>query len=329
MRSRLPGSLAAMDRRRLILVPVGLAILAIGLVVGVALAAGSSAGHTASARRVPEPGSEVNRRSAIADARKRLLSFVPPPGSHRVKGLPKSLHLSGPALRPGSPRYIDVHASWVSSESVEVVRTYLETHTPPGSRNSLTSEAGDRGGIYRWDYGYSWPELPNIADDRELLAGVVARPGGGSAVRADAQATYVEPKPKGEQIPKAASYLEAEEVFGRKVRIVGTSSKAKVAATARLIDGLPILQRNGPEECGPGSEETVTLKGIFRGSPGGPVLAETEQTLPAGYCDYIGVTVNGKAGRLLRDQNDGLTDALQKLLARKYKRPLLDGIEEF
>jgi hypothetical protein len=212
---------------------------------------------------------------------------------------------------------------------VQGVRTFLETHTPPGSRHSLTSEAGDRGGIYRWDYGYDWPELPNVAQDRELLAGVVARPGGGSALRVDAQATYVEPKPKGEEIPKAARYLEAEEVFDGTVRIVGTSSRSKVDATARLIDGLSIVQRNGREECGPGSEQTVTLKGIFRASPGGPVLAETEQTLPAGFCDYIGVTVDGKKGRLLRDENGKLTNALQNLLARKYRRPLLEGIEGF
>jgi hypothetical protein len=329
MHIRSPGSLTTMGRRRRILVALGLAILTIGLAVGVALAAGSSSGLTASARRAPEPGSEANRRSAIADARKRLRSFDPPPGSHRVRALPKFLHLSGPALRPGSPRYLDVHASWVSSESVGSVRSFLETHTPPGSRHSLTSSAGDRGGIYRWDYGYSWPELPNVADDRELLAGVVARPGGGSAIRADAQATYVEPKPKGEQIPKVAKYLEAEEVFGKTARIVGTSSEAKIDATAKLIDGLSILQRNGPEECGPGSEQTVTLKGIFRISPGGRVVAETEQTLPAGFCDYIGVTVDGKKGRLLRDENGELTDALQNLLARKYKTPLLDGIEGF
>jgi hypothetical protein len=301
----------------------------IGVIVVVLSAFPAMALATASAKKAPEPGSMANRKAAIADARRRLDSFVPPPGSHRVRALPKSLQLGGPALRPGSPRYIDVDASWVSSESVANVRSFLATHTPPGATHSLTSETGDRGGIYRWDYGYSWPELPNVADDRELLAGVVARPGGGSAIRADAEATYVEPKPKGEQIPKAASYLEAEEVFGRKVRVVGTSSRAKIVATAKLIDGLPILQRNGPEECGPGSEQTVTLKGIFRTSRGGRVVAETEQTLPAGFCDNIGLTIDGKEGRLLRDERSALTKALQDLLARRYKRPLLEGIEGF
>ncbi len=302
-----------------------LALFATALVVAgatVGVVAGTSAGS-------PEPGSTVNRGRAIADARKRLRSFVPPPGSHRVHGLPKSLRLNGPGLRPGSPRYVDVHADWVSTEPVEAVRAYLESHTPPGSRHSLTSEAGGRGGAYRWDYGYSWPELANVADDRELLAGVVARPEGGSAIRADAQATYVEPKPAGERIPGGVGWLEAtESLEGHPTRRLGTSSRAKIAATAKLVDGFSILQRNGLEECGFIPSERVTLKGTFRASRGGQVLAETEQQLPAGFCDYVHLTIRGKeAPRLLYDQGGSLTKALQNLLARKYKKPLTKGIE--
>lgn len=146
----------------------------------------------------------------------------------------------------------------------------------------------------------------NVADDRELLAGVVARPGGGSALRADAQATYVEPKPKGERIPAGAGYLEAEEVLGHKVRVVGTTNEAKIEATAKLIDDFRILQRNGPEECGFIPSEQVILKGTFRSSPGGPILAETEQRLPAGFCDYIGLTIRGRKARALYDEREGL-----------------------
>jgi hypothetical protein len=281
-----------------------------------------------SARRAPEAGSRVNRGAAIADARKRLLSFVPPPGSHRVPGLPKSLRLNGPDLRPGSPRYVDVHATWVSSESVDNVREYLKSHAPPGARFKLTSGAGDRSGIYRWDYGYEWPALPNVADERGLLVGVVARPTGGSALRADSQATYVEPKPKGERIPARARYLEVEEALGERTRTVGTSSRSKVDAADRLIDSLPILQRNGSEECGPGAEHTVTLKAIFRISAGGPIVAETEQTLPAEFCDYVDVTIDGKQARLLVDVNGKLTNELQDLLTHKYQSSLLDGVEE-
>jgi hypothetical protein len=71
----------------------------------------------------------------------------------------------------------------------------------------------------------------------------------------------------------------------------------------------------------------VTLKAVFRASRGGAVLAETDQELPAGYCDWIGVTVEGKEGRLLYDEGEGLTKALQNLLGRKYKTPLTAGIE--
>src|SRR5262249_53137657 len=161
---------------------------------------------------------------------------VPPPGSRKVRSLPKSLHLNAPFTTIGSPRFIDVHALWVSTKPVESVRTYLETHRPPGSRSGLSGELGGPGGSFLWSYGFEWPAIPNLADERELLVEVVARPGGGSAFRADAQATYVEPKPRGQSIPAGAGFLEAEELLGAKLHKVGTSNAAKIEATARLID---------------------------------------------------------------------------------------------
>lgn len=307
------------NRRRLTLL-LAFAVLAAGTTVGVAIAA---------RREAHEPGSTAHRGRALADMRRRLRSFVPPPHSHRVHALPNSLHLNGPGFSVDSPRFLDLRAFWVTSEPVESVRAYLKEHTPPGASHGLTAEQGDRSGTYRWDYGYDWPELANVANNREMFVGLVARPDGGSALRVDSQATYIEPKPKGQRIPARAAYLEAEEVLGKEVRVVGTANAAKIAATAKLIDGFSIVQDNGGIECGAIPSERVTLKGTFRASPGGRVLAETEQQLPAGYCDFIGLTVEGKEGRALYDEKEGLVKALQNLLARKYKQPLLAGIEGF
>jgi hypothetical protein len=301
---------------------LGLLAAAIALALAtVGLASGSSAANHAPNKV---------RTKAIADARGRLRTFVPPPGSHRVSSLPKSLHLNGPFSRPGSPRYVDVHAFWVSSASVGSVRDYLAGHTPPGADHSISGSSGGRTGTYRWDYGYAWPELPNVADLRELTVGVVARPGGGSALRADSQATWIEPRPKDERIPGGVGYLEAtESLEGHGTRMVGTASAAKIEAVTSLVDGFGIVQSNGGVECGLIPSERVTLKAAFRASPGGPVLAETEQRLPAGYCDFIGLTIGGKKGRELYDEGGALTKSLQNLLARKYKAPLTADIEGF
>jgi hypothetical protein len=266
---------------------------------------------------------------AFADARKRLGTFKPPPGSHRVAGLPKSLHLRGPFETIGSPRFLDLHRLWVSSEPVAHVRAYLKKAAPPGSKNSVSSELGGPAGTIRWDQGYGWPELPGVADNRELLAGVVARPGGGSAIRADAQATWIEPKPKSERVPASAAFLEVTEELGGKKRRVGVPLRGKVEATAMLLDRQPIVQLNGAEECGFIPSERVTLKAIFRAAPGSPVLTETEEQLPAGFCDDIGMTIEGKEYRGLYDEREAFVERLQSLLGAKYAKPLTDQVEEF
>jgi hypothetical protein len=310
------------NRRRLVIVVALAAAVVVAAAGAIAVAAPFSGSGPAA-----EPGSAAARSAAVADARKRLSSFVPPPGSHKVGSLPKSLQLNGPFTTVDTPRFLDVHAFWVSPSPVASVRAYLAKHTPPGARRSIQGEAGGRGGTYRWDYGYSWPELANVASERELQVGVVARPGGGSAIRADAQATYLEPKPKDERIPAGAGYLEAEETLGHQKRLVGTASASKIEATATLIDDLPIIQSSGPTECGAIPSEQATLKATFRTAPGGPILAETEQTLPAGFCDFIDLTIEGKEARGLFDEGEGLTKSLQHLLAQKYKEPLSEGIE--
>lgn len=65
--------------------------------------------------------------------------------------------------------------------------------------------------------------------------------------------------------------------LGHPVRIVGASSEAKIDATAKLID----------RSCSATVQKSAAI------------VAETEQTLPAGFRDYIGGTVDGKKGRSL------------------------------
>lgn len=274
-----------------------------------------------------KPTSTEARGPALADARKRLRSFQPPPGSRRVPGLAKSLHLNGPGFTIGSPNFFHIHPFfWVSSESVDAVRRYLSAHAPPGSQLNITSESGTSGGTYRWDYGYSWPELAEVAYERELLVGVVARPGGGSALRADAQGVWLEPKPPTERIPEAASLLEVVETLGERTHRASTQSATKVTAVAELLDGFPIVQRSGPISCTAIPSEQAILRAYFRDAPGGAVLAETEQTLPEASCQAIGLTIEGKEQRPLINEKEALTKSLQNLLSHKYKTPLLKNV---
>ena len=304
-------------RRALLL--LGLAVAAIVAALGaVSLASGSSAW---------EPTSHEAVKPALADARKRLRSFQPPPGSTRVPALPKSLHLRGPALRTGSPNYFHIHPSfWMGSEPVGVVRNYLSSHAPPGSRLEITSESGHRGEIYRWDYGYSWPGLPDVAYERKLLVGAVARPGGGSALRADAQGVWLEPKPPTERVPAGAGLLEVVETFGDTTHRASSASTDKIEAVADLLNGFPIVQRSGPTSCTAIPSEQAILRAYFRSASDGTVLAETEQNLPEASCQAIGLTIRGEEQRPLINENEALTKSLQTLLSHKFKTPLSESV---
>lgn len=283
----------------------------------VSLAAGSSPW---------EPTSTMARGPALADARERLRSFQPPPGSRHVAGLPRSLHLHGPFETLGSPNFFDVHAYWVSTASVAEVRAYLADHAPPGSRSSVSSELRTPHGAVRWDEGYSWPELPEVAVERQLLVGVVARPGGGSALRADAQGVWLEPKPPSERIPAAASLLEVVETLGQRTHRASTTNATKITAVAELLDGFPIVQRSGPGSCTAIPSEQAILHAYFRSAPGGPVLAETEQELPEASCQAIGLTIEGEEQRPLINEGRLLTRSLQHLLGHEYKAPLSNSV---
>jgi len=259
------------------------------LVLPMALSAGSQAAG---------PASTAARAPARADAQKRLDSYVPPPGSRRVGALPKRLGLSSPLYTRGSPNFLDLHAFWVVPEPLEAVRRYLQEDVPPGTELVTEGEEGDRGGVYRWDYAYEWPELDEVAG-RSLLVGVVALGSGEAAIRADAQAIWLEPRPASERIPAAARILEVSRTFAGRTRSATLRKPQAVAAIARLIDGFGIVQREGPHSCTLVPREQAIIRLVFRAIPGGPVLAETEQKSPASSCDVLALTIRGKQQRPL------------------------------
>ncbi len=245
------------------------------------------------------PTSTAARAPALADARKRLDSYVPPPGSRRVAALPESLRLSSPSYTLGSPNFLDVHAFWVVPEPVEAVRRYLEENIPPDTRLVSEGEEGDRGGVYRWDYAYEWPELAEVADGRSLLVGAVAKGPGEAAIRADAQAIWLEPRPPSEQIPAAARILEVSRTLAGRTKSTTLRKPRTVAAIAKLIDGFGIVQREGSHSCTLIPKEQSIIRLVFRAAPDGPALAETKQKSPASSCDVLALTIRGKPRRPL------------------------------
>ena len=123
------------------------------------------------------------------------------------------------------------------------VLDWIKAHPPGGSTVGVEGSESEFHRTTSWDIGLEWPPIKGTVDGRELLITVTARSGGGTALRADAQAVWVTPHPPSERIPAAARVLEVKrEKPGRHPRSVTIAKPRVVREIAALIDGLPVVQ---------------------------------------------------------------------------------------
>jgi hypothetical protein len=243
-------------------------------------------GHSDAAEATP-------KQLAERDVARRLADAALPPGSHRVSSLPKSLRLDGPGETPATPNLVDRGAQYVASMGAAKALAWFKAHPPAGARQLGTGTSGGRGTVTINDVTFESDELPAIRE-RRLLIAVAARPGGGAAVRIDAQAVWVTPHPKAAVVPSAAKMLELEYAHrGESPRTATVTKAAEVAAYAHLIDTAEAAQP-GTVSCPmiPSNSPVLTL--TFKASGGGPALAVARQELPGGCGQPLKLTVEGK-----------------------------------
>lgn len=261
------------------------AILAAALIAAVAVATSPAAAP----RQIRQA-----RRAALRDAYSGLRAVRLPPGAHPVKAVGRGLHLNGPGSVPATPDLVQLHSYFLSPWPREKVVGWFKAHPPSGARLSETGSFGIRKRKLVQYVGYEWPSGRRALDYRSLSLGIAARPGGGTAFRVDAQVVWTMPRRAAEEIPAGARFIDVK-VGARKhllkSRVI--SDRGEVRAIARLIDGFEVVQPgfvSCPFESGP--EKEVSL--IFRHSRRGPVLAEAEQTTPAGCSHALQLTIHGK-----------------------------------
>lgn len=192
---------------------IGLMAIA-GLLVLLPLSAdaSSSAGAQQPMPQRSSLSAAANRRAATRGAGERLAMLQLPPGAFRTSG-PSSG--SGSALRtppsePSTPNLIDLPAWWVLPGQPPEVLTWIEAHLPPGSTLGGEGSNETLGKATSWDIELAWPPIREKVEERELLLTVTAQSGGGTALRADAQAVWVTPHPASDRIPAAARVLEVK-----------------------------------------------------------------------------------------------------------------------
>jgi hypothetical protein len=285
-------------------IPVVVAAVAVGA-AGVAVA-GS---HT----------SASNRRAAHNDARHLLSLLVLPPGAVSSPTDPSVDRLLGsPGLGTGSVGAVDRHRFWRVPGDPTAVLASVEGHPPAGSRLMARGSSSGPSGDTRSD-DFSFAAVHGVLLSRSLVVTVAAARGGGTAVRADAEIVWVQPRARSERVPASAHVVS---ITDRRLDVqTGKSTTsapllvtdpAKVRRIAALVNGLPRSQL-GVVPCPADSGPNVDLK--FSAVQGGRVLAEANAD--GSGCGEVSFSRNGKAKPALSG-GPGLIHRLGKLLGVKF-----------
>ena len=289
------------------------ALAAMTLVAFVALTAAAGCGTTHAPATTPaqypaRPGQPSPARAASTpslmpqqraedDAASILKSFAVPPGARQVQSPPL---VSGGVLRqpiqsPATSDLVDRAAWLIAPGSPSSVLGWEERHVP--HEFTLTGSASSDGppGIEptRADM-FSLPPVTGVLDSRQLIVEVV-RDGGDTAIRVDAQVTWLPARGASEQVPARAKAVTIAMDIGlnqgskKPPKPATITDPAKVRKLLALINGLPLPSpgiRNCPADFG----DTLTL--TFRASPQGPPLAVA--TVELSGCQGVALTIGSK-----------------------------------
>jgi hypothetical protein len=247
---------------------------------------------SAVASRPASPASATPRQRAVADAAAILASFAVPPGARRLSGAPEGV-LKHPPMAPGTPDLVDAASWWQAPGTPQAVLSWERAHLPRRLAAAGNSALYRPGTTAAWSDSFSLPAVPGVLDSRQLLVEVVSSGSGQTAVRVDAQVTWLPAKPAIERIPSAArmvtiTAIPGLDVTGRTPAPVTITSAAAVRRIASLIDGLPVSPP-GTYSCP--MDTGRALRMTFRTTAGGPVLAVAAADLDG--CGGVDLTVGG------------------------------------
>jgi hypothetical protein len=143
---------------------------------------------------------------------------------------------------------------------------------------------------------FSLPPVTGVLDSRQLIVEVV-RDGSRTAIRVDAQVTWLPARPASERVPARAKAVTIVMDIGmnqgskKPPRPVTITDPAKVSKLVALVNGLPLAMPGQPANCPADFGDGLTL--TFRASPQAPPLAVV--TVELSGCQRVALTVGGKS----------------------------------
>jgi hypothetical protein len=251
--------------------------------------------------------------------------------AHReVLGLLRKLRLPGDARRtlraphgtrgrlsriPGgssSRHLVDAHSFWESIDPPGAVLRYVAHHLPPGVLFSTRTAGGGSNGVgfLRWQL-----HAPPGLATRAVAVSAVALPSGLTAVRLEAAAEWVSPRPGWDRVPAGAAIATVAGHGARRtdVQAVGPESRSVILTgrtdrrLAGWIDRQPAAQPGLFASCGFGADSALTVEFL---DPSHRLLARATETV-AGGCGALSLTIRGRTGPALTD--GGLEQELVRL----------------
>lgn len=156
------------------------------------------------------------KQRAVADADAILASFAVPPGALKLSRAPNASGgvLDYPMQTPGTPDLVDKAGWWLAPGTPRQVLAWEAAHLSHRfSRTATGSSSGPAGTVPVVVNIFSLPAIPGVLDSRELLVQVVAD-GKKTAIRVDAQVTWIPARPASEKVPSAAKAVTISQDLG-------------------------------------------------------------------------------------------------------------------
>jgi len=239
-----------------------------------------AASHTATATAHPSATAALPpEQRAEADAAAILAAFVVPPRARKLPAAPSGQanqlkHIAGSSA---SPNWIDKTGFWEVKGEPQQVLAWTASHVGRGhtTLGPITYFPTQGNPETVWERDYVLPPVPAVEDTRELTVEVADAGNGQTAIRVDAQVTWLPAREASEMVPATATALTLSVIpdgnLNKKPpRPVTITSQEKVRRVTATVNSLPVFPP-GPRECGPGG--TAALMLTFLTAPRGRVLA--------------------------------------------------------
>lgn len=224
--------------------------------------------------------SQSHQRQAQADAAAILAGFVVPPGGRKLPGPPtgQAKELKRISGSSGSPNWIDKTGFWQVKGDPQQVLAWTASHVGRshlgGGLQTSLPVPGQPETI--WQRDYLFPPVPGVEDSRELTVETADAGHGQTAIRVDAQVTWLPARTASEMVPAAAttvtlSVVPDDGTSNRKPpQPVTITSPAVVRRISAMVNALPVFPP-GPRECGFGRGDDLVL--VFQAARPGRTLA--------------------------------------------------------